>query len=200
MILLPIDYWEIKETKRKGRGVFAKKDISKGTVIGDYLGKILRPENAIVDEKNFYLMYYHDRAVISPDLEKSGVHLLNHSCVPNCWLYIYRGHILAFALRKILIWEELTIPYLLPPIDKFCNPCLHVCHCGNIDCSKTMHLSIDKFKLWRKLTSKQSKETKRERIRYGKDLPALSEYPKKISGDYIKEIKKLLAEAGVKRQ
>lgn len=191
MILLPIDYWEIRETKRKGRGVFAKKNISKGTVIGDYIGKVMRPEEAIVDEENFYLMYYHDRAVISPSLKKPGVHLLNHSCRPNCFLYIYKGHTFAFALRKIPAGEELTIPYLLPPINKFCNPCPHVCHCGNLNCTKTMHLSIDQYRKWRKLNFKQSKETKKERVRFGKDLPPLPEYPKKIPEKYIKEVNKL---------
>lgn len=191
MILLSNEYWEIRNAKSKGRGIFAKKDISKGKVIGDYIGKVLRPEEAIVDEENFYLMYYHDRAVISPDLEKPGVYLLNHSCVPNCSFYIYKGHTLAFALRKILKGEELTISYLLPPIDKFCNPCPHVCRCGSSHCTGTMHLSEDKYKKWRKITDKQSKETKRERIRYGKDLSLLLDYPKKVSEEYISEINKI---------
>ncbi len=193
MILLSDEFWEIRNTKRKGRGVFAKKDISKGTVIGDYVGKVLRPEEAIVDEENFYLMYYHDRVVISPDLEKPGVHLLNHSCVPNCWIYIHKGHTLAFVFRRILKGEELTIPYLLPPINKFCNPCPHVCHCGNLKCLGTMHLSEEKFKLWRKITEKQAKETKRERVSLGKELPMLSAYPKKITGNYIKQVNKIFS-------
>lgn len=190
-MILPDKYWEIRNTKNKGRGLFAKKEISMGMVVGDYLGIVLRPEEVVIDEENFYLMYYHDRAVISPDFEKPGVHLLNNSCIPNCFLYIYKGHTLAFVLRKILSGEELTIPYLLPPIDKFCNPCSHVCHCGNLECIGTMHLSKKKYNAWRKLTQKQSKETKRERIRYGKDLLMLSDYPKKISEDYIKEVMRL---------
>ncbi|MEK9176042.1 MAG: SET domain-containing protein [Patescibacteria group bacterium] len=189
MILLPDEYWEIRNTKNKGRGAFAMKDIPKGTVIGDYIGKILRPEDAIVDEEQIYLMYYHDHAVISPDLQKTGVHLLNHSCIPNCWLYTHKGHTLAFALRKILKGEELTIPYLLPPIDKFCDPCPHVCHCGNLNCSKTMHLSKERYKKWRKLNEKWANKTNRERVSFGKDLSLLSAYPKKVQESYIKEIK-----------
>lgn len=193
MILLSDAYWEIKDTKDKGRGLFAKMNISKGSVIGDYIGKILHPRNAVVDEENFYLMYYHDRAVISPDLEKPGVHLLNHSCSPNSWLYIYKGHTLAFALRHLPSGEELTIPYLLSPKDKFCEPCLHICKCGNAKCSGTMHLSKKTYTKWRKLTDAQAKETKKERVRYGKELPLLSSYPKKIPGDYIRKVNKLQA-------
>ncbi len=191
MILLPDEFWEIKSTKNKGRGIFARKNISEGTVIGDYVGKIMRPEEAIVDENNLYLMYYHDRAVVSPDLENPGVHLLNNSCDPNSWIYIYKGHTLAFARRKIAKGEELTIPYLLPPVNQFCNPCLHVCRCGNLNCTGTMHTSKEKYDKWRKLTDKQSMETKRERIRYGKELKILSDYPKLISQSYIEEANKI---------
>jgi hypothetical protein len=191
MILLPDDSWEIKTTKKKGRGFFAKKDISKGSVIGDYIGKIIRPQDAIVDEENFYLMYYHDHAAISPNLEKPGVYLLNHSCVPNVFLYIYKGHTLAFALKKILKGQELTIPYLLAPKDKFCKPCLHICRCGNSKCIGTMHLSKEIYIKWRKFSEQHAKETKRERVSFGKELPLLSSYPKKISEDYIRKINKL---------
>lgn len=191
MMLLSNKYWEIKNTKSKGRGLFAKKDISKGTVIGDYIGKVLRPEDTLVDEENFYLIYYHDHAVISPDLEKPGVHLLNHSCIPNAFLYIYKGHTLVFALRRISKGEEVTIPYLLAPKDKFCKPCPHICKCGNLQCSGTMHLSKEKYDKWRKFGDTQAKETKRERVSFGKELPLLSSYPKRISGDYIREVNKL---------
>lgn len=187
MILLPSDFWMTKKIKNKGKGIFAQKTISKGTVIGDYLGQVIRPEDAVVNEANFYLMYYHDRAVIVPDLESDGAHLFNNSCDPNAWLYIYRGHTLAFALRNILKGEEITIPYLLPPITKFCNPCLHVCICGSSECTGSMHLSSERYKRWRMITDKQSKKTKRERIRYGKPLNMLSEYPN-IEDEYIRQI------------
>lgn len=191
MILLSKEYWEIRNTKRKGKGLFALRNISKDTVIGDYIGKVLRPEDAVVDEENIYLMYYHDRAVISPDLGKPGAHLLNHSCVPNSFLYTYKGHTLVFAIKKISEGEELTIPYLLSPIDKFCDPCLHACHCGNSNCLGTMHMSKEKYDKWKELNEKWAKKTKRERISYGKDLPLLPVYPKKIPGSYIEEIEEL---------
>lgn len=188
MILLPDGYWEIKNTSHKGRGLFAKKDILKGTIIGDYIGTVIHPQDTVEDAENFYVMYYHDHASILPDLQKPGVYLLNHSCFPNSWLYIYKGHTLVFARQHIFKGEELTISYLLPPKDTFCSPCLHICTCGNAQCAKTMHLSKEQYETWRRLTEKQAKQTKRARIRYGKELPALSSYPKKIPGDYIKEV------------
>lgn len=191
MILLAKDYWEIKETGKKGRGLFAKKDIPEGIVIGDYLGKVIHPQDAVVNENNFYLMYYHDSAAIMPNLDKPGIHLLNHSCLPNSWLYVYKGHALAFALKTILKGEEITIPYLLSPKDKFCDPCLHTCECGHLKCNQTMHLTKEQYRKWRKLNDKWASKTKREKVVIGQDLPRLSSYPKTISKDYIREVNRL---------
>lgn len=37
MFLIKDDFWQIKKTKEKGLGVFARKAIKKGTIVGDYL-------------------------------------------------------------------------------------------------------------------------------------------------------------------
>lgn len=41
MFLINKSYWKIKKTKEKGFGIFAKKEIKSGTIISDYLGKII---------------------------------------------------------------------------------------------------------------------------------------------------------------
>src|SRR5579871_5079449 len=125
MFLLSPDYWEIKKTKNKGKGVFAKKNIIAGTIIGDYLGKIIRKddEEKYEDKYGFYAMYYHGRATIFPEVKQPGIHLINHSCMPNCYMYTYQGHTLYFALRRIFAGEELTVSYLVSPLDDDCSPC-----------------------------------------------------------------------------
>lgn len=186
MILLDQSYWEIKTTKEKGRGLFAKKGIAPGTIVGDYIGKVIKTAEEDTSEKNgLYLMYYHDYASIYPeDLEKTGAHLLNHSCTPNCWVYTYKGHTLFFALRKIHPGEELTISYMLSP-NEFCKPCTHECSCESAFCQKTMHLSEKQFKDWNTFHDDQAKQSKRAPIRYGKVLPQLKAYPKTIADDPI---------------
>ena len=81
MFLIPSNFWEIRETKNKGRGVFAKKPIPTGTIIGDYVGKLIQLNDVDFDKekKNLYLMYYNDEIGIYPDLKKPGVYLINHS-------------------------------------------------------------------------------------------------------------------------
>lgn len=182
MFLLKKDSWEIKETKEKGRGVFSKKEIEAGTIIGDYLGKVIKTAeyNLDNDKRGLYLMYLTDQASIYPDLSKQDIHLLNHSCAPNCWVYIYCGHTLFFALRKIEPEEELTISYLLSPNEGTCRPCFHTCKCGDIFCTGTMHLSQDNYKKWQRFQNKERKKSKRAKFTFGENLPRLSSYPKQI--------------------
>lgn len=187
MFLIPEDYWEIQQTPEKGRGVFAKKNIDAGTVIGDYLGTVLKTSEADFNEldKHLYLLYYHDRASIYPDITAPGVHLFNHSCAPNCWMYIYRGHTLFFALRHIFPGEELTVSYLLSPQNGYCRSCTHICKCGHMLCTGTMHLSEKRYEAWNIFREKEETRTKKVRVTYGKMLAMLSSYPKHIQDNPI---------------
>jgi len=182
MILLAKDAWEVKETKNKGHGLFAKKDIRAGVVVGDYLGRVMRTADVDIKggETNLYLMYYHDKASIYPDLQKAGIHLLNHSCTPNTWIYVHQGHTLFFALRHIFSGEEITTSYMLSPKDEFCNPCSHVCKCASPMCTGSMHLPAERYAKWDIFQKEHSKKSRRKRIRYNKSLAPLSMYPKKI--------------------
>ncbi len=182
MFLLPSSHWEVRGTKHKGKGVFAKKDIEAGTVIGDYIGKVIHPKDEQRFEKKlgFYSMYYHNNATIFPDIKKDGIHVINHSCTPNCWMSTYRGHTLYFSIRKIFKGEELTISYLLGPQDDSCKPCDHQCKCESTVCSQTMHTAQKKFDAWCRHDDKKSMQTKSEPVKMGKTLPMLSSYPKTI--------------------
>lgn len=187
MFLISKVFWEIKKTKRKGYGVFAKNKIEKGTVIGDYLGKIIKTSEYDLekDKNGLYLMYYSDEFCIYPDLKKPGIHLFNHSCSPNCWIYNYLGHTLFFALRDIKNGEELTILYSLPPKDTTCNPCTHDCRCGSKNCTSTMHLTEKKFKRWQKFQDKEFGKIKKAGVKDGQNLKRLKIYPKSISLSFI---------------
>lgn len=190
MFLLKDDYWQIKKTKEKGSGVFTQKKIKAGTVIGDYLGKVIKTADYDLasDKAGLYLMYYSNQASIYPDLKNPGIHLFNHSCTPNCWIYTYCGHTLFFALRNIEPGEELTISYLLSPKDETCKPCTHTCKCRSEFCTGTMHLSKDKYEKWQKFQNLEKKKTKRPKVVFGKNLPKLTFYPKIIPNNPIYSI------------
>ncbi len=179
MFLISVDYWEVKKTKNKGRGIFTKKKIVAGTVIGDYLGKVIKLAEYDLenDKKGFYLMYLTDETGVYPDLSKPGIHLANHSCSANSWIYIYKGHTLFFALRDIDPHEEITISYLLSPNDPHCDPCPHLCKCESKSCIGSMHLSKEKYQLWQHFQDTNSQRSKIEGHVIGENLPPLKDYP-----------------------
>lgn len=152
MFLIPKSYYQIKKTKNRGRGVFVKREIKQKTIIGEYTGEKIKIAEYDLekDREGLYLMYLDDTYAIYPDPTKIDIHLINHSCEPNCWMINHRDHIYFFALRDIKKNEELTISYLLPPKDKTCNPCTHDCKCRSKSCTGTMHQSIENFKKWQK--------------------------------------------------
>lgn len=169
---------EVKVTKRQGRGIFATADIPAGTVIGDYLGMIVRPEDEGTEGEHFYSMYYSDKATIEPDADLPGIHLLNHSCVANCGMYTYKRRCLYGALRKIHKGEELTIHYALPaPNEEDCDPCEHECHCGAPLCTGTMHLADEYYQKWVKYVEKGETGPEIPESGYNKPLPPLEKYP-----------------------
>lgn len=163
MFFISKDYYNIKNTKNKGRGVFAKKIIKQKTIIGEYTGSKVKIEEYDLekDKDGLYLMFLDDKYAIYPDLNKKDIYLINHSCEPNCWILSTAwpvralvnsgGRVLFFALRDIKKGEELTISYLLPPKDKTCNPCPHVCYCGGKKCTGTMHQTREEFEKWQKV-------------------------------------------------
>lgn len=150
MFLIPEAFYKVKKTKNRGLGVFATKKIKVKTIIGEYTGAKIKIEEYDLekDKDGLYLMFLDDIYAIYPDLTKVDLHLINHSCEPNCWIVNHKGHVYFFALRDIKAGEELTISYLLPPKDETCNPCTHDCKCGNENCTGTIHLSIEKFDKW----------------------------------------------------
>jgi hypothetical protein len=187
MFLLPQDAWEMRKTEKKGRGIFAKKDIEGGTIIGDYLGLIVpeEEEEKYEDGKDLFLMYYDEESTIFPDPAKPGIHILNHSCEPNCWMYTYKGHTLYFALRKIFTGEELTVSYQLNPIDDDCAPCTHACFCNTPSCTGTWHMSQEGYDAWRVFDDAETEKTKTVSAPLKQHLSLLDQYPEQIEDHTI---------------
>ena len=151
MFLISNNYWEIRNTKKKGRGVFCLKPIKAKTIIGEYTGTKIKIEEYDLDrdKDGLYLMFLNDKYAIYPDLKIQDIHLINHSCNPNCWIFNTKKHIYFFTLRDIGVGEELTISYLLPPIGNS-NPCNHKCYCGSVNCTGTMHQTEANYNKWQK--------------------------------------------------
>ena len=113
-----MNLYKIKKSKidNNGRGLYAKKDIKKGTKIIDYKGKIIT--NKQVDEsdkydnsKPIYLFTLNKRYTLDGDFPWNTAGLINHSCDPNAQ-YDGKGlKIWITAIKDIKKGEEITSDY-----------------------------------------------------------------------------------------
>lgn len=189
MFLLDPSYWEVKETPHKGKGIFACKNIDGGTVLGDYLGSLIDPEKEDIHEKNtgFYVFTFSENLSVFPDLTNTGLHLINHSCSPNCETDFYKNHMLYYANRKIFAGEELTVSYSLTPPSGEIEP-TYPCYCESSICRGTMYASYKSTGL--KRTDEYLKNNVEELKKYKKGdvLKPLDAYPLKLPFNPIDNI------------
>lgn len=182
MFLIPKTSYSIQRTNHKGRGAFATRDIGAGTIIGDYLGTVMRPEDEDEEDGGLYTIEggkYYD---ILANPKKEGIHLINHSCASNCVIYPYQGHMLYVAARKIFKDDEITVDYWLGRPDGDTVTCTkHACHCGSRLCTGTMHNNTLNIGAWYSLVKKQfGGQFNRVPVPYGKVTPPLKYYSRSI--------------------
>ena len=141
---------EMRQTKR-GRGIFSVVDHEKGAPVAAFVGRPIvipvfrtKTEADAFDrstDAEYAVSYAWDvkrnaYLAISPDPDKIGGHIANHSCHPNASITeTYRGALLMRATRSIKAGEEITIDYHWQrqvPI-----PCL----CGSDPCTGNIGLT-----------------------------------------------------------
>ena len=126
-----------------GRGVFAKRDISKGARIIEYVGERItkveaerrgeaRLNSHRVDRSQgaVYLFDLNKRYDIDGNVPYNTARHINHSCDPNAETEIIRGKIWIIALRDISKGEEITYNYGYG----FEDYEDHRCYCGTHRC------------------------------------------------------------------
>ena len=101
---------------KKGRGLYATKDIKEGTKIIDYLGKLITKKQTAESDKYdnskpIYLFTINKRYDLDGDFSWNTARLINHSCNNNCD-YDGKGlKIWVKAIRNIKKGEEITCDY-----------------------------------------------------------------------------------------
>ncbi len=130
---------EVRETAKYGKGVFAKKNISKGEtliVMGGYILTIEDDNNlrGVVADKPIEIS---DIFFIGPtkpsDLELMPQHFVNHSCNPNAG---FKGQIFMVAMRDIKSDEEIFYDYamVMNPFETSNSYFRMECKCGSKKC------------------------------------------------------------------
>ena len=128
---------EIRESRIHHRGVFALERIPPNRKVIEYTGeKISRRETKRRGNgPHTYLFTLDNYWTIDGAFGGSGAEIINHSCSPNLYSSIRKGHILYMSKRLILPGEELTIDY------RFSDKVDHVrCRCGATDCRGVINI------------------------------------------------------------
>jgi uncharacterized protein len=141
------DFVRIGKSKIHGTGVFAKRAIHRGARIIDYQGlrvrkEILLEHQALGLTSLRYVFNLNDTEAIDGEQEGNAARFVNHSCEPNCVMYVFDETPYLYSLRDIRRGEELTFDYRLRPAfkkritqkDKLAHPC----NCGAEHCRGTM--------------------------------------------------------------
>ena len=101
---------------KKGRGLYATKDIKEGTRIIDYVGKIITKKQTEESQKfdnakPIYLFNLNKKYDMDGDVSWNTARLINHSCSNNC---DYNGtglKLWVVAIKDIKKGEEITADY-----------------------------------------------------------------------------------------
>jgi SET domain-containing protein len=128
---------EIRTSSIHHRGVFTLEPIPKGRKVIEYTGERInrRETKRRGGGRVTYLFTLDDYWTIDGAVGGSGAEIINHSCEPNLYTRIVKGHILYMSKRYIRKGEELTVDYL------FSKKIGRVpCSCGSLKCRGTINV------------------------------------------------------------
>ena len=127
----------VARSKIEGQGCFATIRFPKGRKITEYEGERISPrevERRIRGAKIIRICGIDSSWAIDGAVGGNGTQYINHSCEPNCFTRIIRGHLLFFALRDIEPGEELTVDYI-----SSYHSDQTACHCKSPSCRGTIN-------------------------------------------------------------
>ena len=84
--------YKIKKSKIDKNGLYASKDIRKGSKIIEYKGKLISVKKSESDpkfdnSKAIYLFNINNKYDLDGDFKFNTARLINHSCDPNCEVF-----------------------------------------------------------------------------------------------------------------
>jgi SET domain-containing protein len=132
---------EVKSSGIHGKGVYARKRIRKDSVIIEYLGERISPDEANERYENnpsTYLFMVGDDVYIDGLSDGNEARFINHSCEPNCVAYIEDERIFIHALTNIQPGVELLYDYQLTDEGLDATSTDYTCRCGSAHCKGTM--------------------------------------------------------------
>jgi hypothetical protein len=137
-----------------GNGVFAARQIPKGTRVIEYRGRRLTHAEADdrfgndTDTGHTFLFTLNDKYLIDGGDGGNVARWINHSCAPNCQAWIVehtsgdprKDRVVIESRRRIRAGEELTYDYGIVLEERQTAELKKIwaCHCGALKCSGTL--------------------------------------------------------------
>jgi SET domain-containing protein len=128
---------QVRRSRIHRWGVFALEPIPSRRKVIEYTGeKISRREIKRRSERALvYLFELNSYWCVDGAVGGSGAELINHSCDPNLFSAVMKGHIIYMSRRPIRPGEELTVDY------RFAKDMERIpCGCGSPKCRGTINL------------------------------------------------------------
>ncbi len=145
-----------RSSRIHGTGVFARKNLKKGTTLIEYVGeKVGKRESERRSDlgRSVYLFELNKRVDIDGSVGGNGAHWINHSCDPNAESELDENSMMIVTTRPVRKGEELSYDYQFEEEDHED----HVCRCGAKDCRGY----IINMKCWKKVLRKREREAKK---------------------------------------
>ena len=125
-----------KSSNIDNRGLFASKNIKKGTKIIYYTGKIITKKQTennpkFDNDKAIYLFNLNNRYDLDGDFTYNTARLINHSCDPNCEVEGKGLKLWISSIKDINKNEELTYDYGFSFDENYKD---FPCKCGSKKC------------------------------------------------------------------
>jgi SET domain-containing protein len=146
----PNPYFELRPSPIQGTGVFATRDIRKGTRIVEYLGERIswrtadkRYDDGKMGRHHTFLFTVDEKTCIDGAVKGNDARFINHSCDGNCETINDRKRIFVEARRNIARGEELTYDYAYERTPEHTpeDEALYVCRCGAATCRGSILVS-----------------------------------------------------------
>jgi SET domain-containing protein len=142
------DFILVSSSPIHGTGIFAKRPIPRGTRVITYQGeKVLKTQLMAEVERGERVLTYvlNLDAAFAIDGARQGndARFVNHSCQPNCEVYVFEGVPYIYAMEDLPEGIELTFDYRLQStttqgISKRLSRELFPCRCGSPACRGTL--------------------------------------------------------------
>ena len=150
--------YKVGFSKINNKGLFANKNIKKGTKIINYVGKIITKKETDTNPKfdngkAIYLYNLNSRYDLDGDFTYNKARLINHSCNPNCEVDGKGLKLWINAIKDIKKGEELPYDYGFGfDIDYKQFPC----KCSSKNCCGYIVREGSRWRISKKFKKKQS--------------------------------------------